>query len=163
MTSTGNDEWGTPPDLFEKLNSIFEFDFDACASESNHLCDNWSNDILNADLSKAGSIFCNPPYSREAGQDKIIKRLIISSNEFCLQSVVLLIPARVDTKLWQDVIFKEASFIHFVRGRIKFVAEGKSAGAPFPSAIVGINTPMDAREEIAKLIPGFPMRVSLWS
>ena len=47
--------------------------------------------------------------------------------------VVMLIPARTDTKYWQDYVMK-ASEIHFVRGRLKF---GDSVNpAPFPSAVI---------------------------
>ena len=49
-------------------------------------------------------------------------------------TVVILIPARPDTKLWQDVIFPNANQICFVRGRLKF--GGAKESAPFPSAVV---------------------------
>ena len=47
--------------------------------------------------------------------------------------VVMLIPARTDTKYWHDYVMK-ADEIRFVRGRIKFGDETNSA--PFPSAVV---------------------------
>jgi hypothetical protein len=48
-------------------------------------------------------------------------------------TVVVLIPARTDTKYWHDYVMK-ADELRFVRGRIKFGDETNSA--PFPSAVV---------------------------
>ena len=47
--------------------------------------------------------------------------------------VVMLIPARTDTKYWHNYVMK-ASEIHFVKGRLKFGDSDNSA--PFPSAVV---------------------------
>lgn len=52
----------------------------------------------------------------------------------------MLIPARPDTKAWQNVIFKSASTICFIKGRLKFGNSKDSA--PFPSALIvfgGVN------------------------
>ena len=51
--------------------------------------------------------------------------------------IVLLIPARTDTKYWHDYIFNKASEIIFIKGRLKFEINGISTNpAPFPSALV---------------------------
>ena len=47
--------------------------------------------------------------------------------------VVMLIPARTDTKYWHNYVMK-ADEIHFVKGRLKFGDSENSA--PFPSAVV---------------------------
>ena len=47
--------------------------------------------------------------------------------------VVMLIPARTDTKYWHNYVMK-ASQILFVKGRLKF-GDSKNC-APFPSAVV---------------------------
>ena len=47
--------------------------------------------------------------------------------------VVMLIPARTDTKYWHDYVMK-ADVIYFVKGRLKF--GGSENAAPFPSAVV---------------------------
>lgn len=39
--SSTTDEWETPQDLFDKLNSIFCFTLDACADEKNHKCEKY--------------------------------------------------------------------------------------------------------------------------
>jgi len=38
----GRGDWRTPPELFERLNRMFRFDYDAFASHENALCDTYS-------------------------------------------------------------------------------------------------------------------------
>lgn len=45
-----------------------------------------------------------------------------------------MIPARPDTKVWHNMIFKNAKAICFIKGRLKF--GGCNNAAPFPSALV---------------------------
>jgi hypothetical protein len=53
--------------------------------------------------------------------------------EFVLgATVVCLVPARTDTRWWQDCC--TAGEVRFVRGRLRF--GGTATGAPFPSAVV---------------------------
>lgn len=47
--------------------------------------------------------------------------------------VVMLIPARTDTRYFHDYIMHRAE-VRFVRGRLKF--GGSDTGAPFPSMLV---------------------------
>ena len=47
--------------------------------------------------------------------------------------VVMLIPARTDTKYWHNYVMK-ADEVYFVKGRLKFGDSENSA--PFPSAVV---------------------------
>lgn len=48
-------------------------------------------------------------------------------------TVVMLLPARTDTKWFHDYIYNKAE-IRFVKGRLKF--SNSSVSAPFPSMIV---------------------------
>lgn len=48
-------------------------------------------------------------------------------------TVVMLIPARTDTRAFHDYIYNKAE-IRFIRGRLKF--GGSKNAAPFPSMIV---------------------------
>ena len=41
MFSSATDNWATPQDFFDKLNSEFHFDLDVCADEINHKCDKY--------------------------------------------------------------------------------------------------------------------------
>lgn len=38
----GREDWRTPGDLFDRLNDLYAFNYDACADHSNALCDRYS-------------------------------------------------------------------------------------------------------------------------
>ena len=69
----------------------------------------------------------NPPYGRE------IKHWVKKASEATGGVVVMLIPARTDTKYFHDYIYNKAE-IRFIRGRLKF-GDSKNS-APFPSMVV---------------------------
>ena len=85
------------------------------------------------DLYKIGggcTVFCNPPYGRQIG--KWVRKSYEESKKPDTV-VVMLIPARTDTKYFHDYIYGKAE-IRFIRGRLKF---GQSKNpAPFPSMVV---------------------------
>lgn len=72
-------------------------------------------------------MWCNPPYGRELG--KWVKK----GSEATGGVVVMLIPARTDTKYFHEYIYGKAE-IRFLKGRLKF--GGSKNSAPFPSMIV---------------------------
>lgn len=80
-------------------------------------------------------VFCNPPYGREL--PKWVKKCYEESQH---ADVVMLIPARTDTRWFHDYIYGKAE-IRFVKGRLKF-NDGKRP-APFPSMIVIYERQMD--------------------
>ena len=124
--------WETPLDFFSKLDQLFSFTLDACASSDNAKVGNYYTVEQNAlEQDWQGVVWCNPPYGRE--QVKFIQKAYDESVKHG-SIVVCLIPARPDTKVWQDLIFKHADQICFIKGRLKF-GNSKDA-APFPSAIV---------------------------
>ena len=41
MFSSATDEWGTPQDFFDKLDSEFHFTLDVCATDENAKCPNY--------------------------------------------------------------------------------------------------------------------------
>lgn len=127
MFSSKTDLWATPQDLFDKLNEEFGFDVDVCALPSNAKCDKYytpSDDGLSQKWE--GVCWCNPPYGRETG--KWVKKAYESKTK-----VVMLLPARTDTKWFHDYIYGNAE-IRFIKGRLKF-GDATNA-APFPSMIV---------------------------
>lgn len=131
MLSSVRQDWETPNTLYNALNKEFQFTIDVCAlphnakhpryftPEMNGLDQDWSNEVC----------WMNPPYGRE--QIKWIEKAYEESKKGA--TVVCLIPARPDTKVWHDIIFPNAE-VRFVRGRITFV--GADSPAPFPSALV---------------------------
>ena len=133
MFSSKSGEWATPQDFFEKLNWRFgPFDLDPCANPVNTKCANFfteAEDGLTKDW-EGFRLFVNPPYGR--GIDKWIKKGYLESQKKNTR-VVMLIPARPDTKYWHEYVMK-ASEVYFVKGRLKFGDSQNSA--PFPSAVV---------------------------
>ena len=74
-------------------------------------------------------MFCNPPYSKigkwvEKAYWESIKPETV---------VVLLIPARTDTRYFHDYIYNRSE-IRFIRGRLRFSESTRNA--PFPSMVV---------------------------
>ena len=128
LFTSKSDEWETPQKTYDELNAEFNFTLDPCATHENHKCDNyytikqnglkpsWNNEI----------VFCNPPYSQ-------IKDWVKKASEATGGVVVLLIPARTDTKYFHEYIYHKAE-IRFIKGRLKF-GDSKNS-APFPSMIV---------------------------
>ena len=130
MFSSNRDDWRTPKELFDSLNSEFNFTVDLCADDNNHLCDKYytkENSGFNADLS-GECVYCNPPYGRKSTADWI-KKCALSGADIC----VMLIPARTDTKAFHEYIYHKAE-IRFIKGRLRY--SGAKDPAPFPSMIV---------------------------
>ena len=130
LFTSNSDEWRTPVKLFQELDQEYNFTLDPCSTKENHLCkkyftretdgllQSWENQI----------VFCNPPYSA------ISKWVEKCYNEFIKNNItiVLLIPARTDTKYFHNYIYGIAE-LRFLKGRLKF-NDGKGS-VPFPSMI----------------------------
>ena len=130
--SSQTDEWATPQSLFDKLNAEFHFDLDPCATDENHKCAQYYTKADDGLTKNWGgwSVFCNPPYGRQIG--KWVRKAYEEAQKPGT-TVVLLVPARTDTKWFHDYIYGKAE-IRFIKGRVRF---GNSKhGAPFPSMIV---------------------------
>ena len=139
--SSKSNEWETPKDFFDKLNWRFgPFTLDPCATEDTAKCSRYyttTDDGLSKDWNN-NTVFVNPPYGREINS-WIKKAFDESKNENT--TVVMLIPARTDTRYWHDYIMK-AKEVHFVKGRLKF--GNSSNSAPFPSAVVVFSNSTDS-------------------
>lgn len=132
FTSKSN-EWSTPQSLFDELNSEFNFTLDPASTHENAKCEKHytqEDDGLTQPWADE-RVFCNPPYGREIGQ--WVKKAYEESLLLRVGVIVLLIPARTDTKYWHEYIFGKAE-VRFLKGRVKF-GEAKQ-GAPFPSAVI---------------------------
>lgn len=132
LFSSLRDDWETPKDLFYVLDSEFHFDLDPCSSISNHLCDNFftmEDDGLSQ--SWAGhTVFCNPPFGR-----KIYYWIQKCYLESVHSKIVLLCPARTDTKWFHSYIY-HVCHIRFIPDRLYFTINGVSVGrSPFPSMV----------------------------
>lgn len=130
LYSSQTDMWETPQDLFDDLDREFHFDLDVCAIPENAKCKKFytpEQDGLRQPWD--GTCWCNPPYGRDIGQ--WVRRALFASVSG--YTVVMLLPARTDTKWFHDYIYKRAE-IRFLKGRLKFGNSKNSA--PFPSMIV---------------------------
>ncbi len=122
LFSKQNDNWRTPPDLYNKLDAEFNFDFDPCPERPNF-------DGLAIEWKERN--FVNPPYSQisawvEKGFQEWEKGRL----------VVFLIFARTDTRYFHKFLYGKAE-LRFIKGRVKFLNENGISphSAPAPSMI----------------------------
>ena len=131
MFSSKSDEWGTPTDFFNKLDVVYNFTLDPCATAENAKCKKFytiEENVLEKDW-EGETVFVNPPYSKI--KDWVIKAH--TEGQKLNTTVVMLIPSRTDTRWWHQYCMN-ADKILFVKGRLKF--EGGEHSAPFPSAVI---------------------------
>lgn len=103
------DKWITPPEVYDQLNSEFNFNCDPCPIDWNE----GDTDGLSSDWGTR--VFCNPPYSQT---EKWIKKCWEESKKG--KTVVLLINAITDTKAFHEYIYNKAE-VRFIKGRVKFI------------------------------------------
>lgn len=140
MFSSKTDLWETPKDLFDKLNEEFHFALDVCATPENAKCEEfYTKEQDGLKQPWKGTVWCNPPYGRQIGE--WVRRAFLASVSG--STVVMLLPARTDTKWFHEYIYGKAE-IRFIRGRLKF--GGSKNSAPFPSMVV-IFMPHDCLKE----------------
>ena len=135
LFSSDRDDWETPFDLYKKLNDEFNFTLDPCCTVETAKCSKYFTASENGLFQtwENETVFCNPPYGK-----KISDWVKKCYNEHMKHNitVVMLIPARTDTRYFHDYIYNQAE-IRFLKGRIKFLQNGKIlSSAPFPSMIV---------------------------
>lgn len=146
--SQRNDRWLTPPEVVRALG---EFDLDPCGAPGHELArrtyllehgedglrDPWT-----------GRVWLNPPYGRTMRQ--WVERLVEHGTGTAL------IPVAAGTKLWQEVVFQEATAIHFYRHRIKFLrrdGQDDAMVSPQASGIIAFGD-ADANALIHSGLPG---------
>lgn len=128
-------EWATPQDLFDQLNEEFKFTLDLAASPEDAKCPNYyTKEIDGLAQDWNGMCWLNPPYgSKEYKLENWIKKAYHStqSNNECI--VVMLIPARTNTRWWHNYCMNAAE-VKFICGRPKF--GNAKHGLPQPLAII---------------------------
>ena len=108
----GKDEWLTPPDIIQRLG---EFDLDPC-SPINRPWDTAAKHYTVQDdglsLPWEGRIWLNPPYGR---QTRIwLEKLANHGNG------IALIFARTETEMFVEQVWKRATALYFLWGRLHF-------------------------------------------
>lgn len=133
LFSSKNVVWETPRALFNRLDAVFRFTLDVCATPDNAKCRQFFSETDDGLAQEwTGTCWMNPPYGRTIGQ--WVKKALDSSIRGGA-TVVCLLPARTDTAWWHDYCM--AGTIAFIRGRLKF--GGSKNSTPFPSAVVAFS------------------------
>jgi site-specific DNA-methyltransferase (adenine-specific) len=165
LLSSDSIEWETPPEFFNEINKYFGFVIDLAANASNSKCllspvDIFEESLFNdmehyRDFLSDSYAFLNPPYGKTIG--KFIKRSIEFTEHFHM-GLVMLLPARVDTRWFHDNILSKPFIVYrsidemvnhyaprgitkiaLIKGRINFVnpdPEYEGSGSTFPSVLV---------------------------
>ena len=124
LMSSKRQNWRTPLDTYVMLDNEFHFDFDPCLMEGDSI---HPIDMLGSDWG-GKRIYVNPPYK---DLSKWITKCYKEWKKGKL--IVMLIPARTDTKAFHEFIYNQAE-LRFIKGHLCFDDSGKPA--PFPSMIV---------------------------
>jgi phage N-6-adenine-methyltransferase len=120
--SESKDLWQTPEQLFDNLNSEFDFDIDVCADHTNALCESYFTEKTSALLNEWDSAyrhatcFMNPPYSLT----QLFLERAAEQAKFHNLTVVALVNANTDTKWFADAV-KSANEVRLISGRIGFI------------------------------------------
>ena len=123
-----NQNWETPPEIFEPLNEEFHFDLDVCATKETAKCKKFftkEQDALTQDWK--GVCWMNPPFNKVGTW---LKKAFEESQKG--STVVCLIASKTNTNWWHNYCMKGE--IRFIKGRPKF--KGNIHGLPQPLAIV---------------------------
>jgi phage N-6-adenine-methyltransferase len=119
-------EYGTPLDFFNKLNSIFHFEYDPCAFEDNrlgleHYTTKKEHNGLKTDWE--WNTFINPPFGTKKGEKVVdwIRKMKSESDKHPDKTFVMLLPTRIESNWFQEEIFEdEHALIYVIRGRLRF-------------------------------------------
>ena len=144
------DLWETNQDLWDKLNQQYNFEFDCCASETNTKCIEFSSDFLSRTF-VSGVCWMNPPFSKAY-------RMFENFFDIANEGVAIYRCDNMETKVWQEVILKKATWVFIPKGRVSYtpfdVGDMRNGmGTRFPSALIGLNVPELKRFEGITLIP----------
>lgn len=83
------------------------------------------------------TVFCNPPYGRSVAE--WVRKCSMEASRKDT-TVVMLLPARTDTRWFQQFILNRAE-VRFLKGRLRFETNGVPGdSAPFPSMIIVMRT-----------------------
>lgn len=146
--SQRNDRWLTPRNIVDALGP---FDLDPCGAPGHvlaantYLLENGDDGLIDQWF---GTVWMNPPYGK--AMRSWVERLVEHGDG------IALIPVATGTRLWQEVIWREATAIHFYRHRIKFLRrDGRDDEmvSPQASAIVAFGDEC-ARRLLVSDLPG---------
>jgi len=122
-TESRNEQWRTPQGMYDKLDSVFDFKIDLCASHENHKCSLYITeemDLMSPAIEDTIEIFSgssdylwiNPPYKTGGGTGKFVGRAVELAGP---RGLVCLVPASVGSKWWVDHIWAHFETVIFPR------------------------------------------------
>ena len=152
--ATGQDYWQTPLELLDKLYQVFgTFDLDPCSSSNKPVKAkiHFLEDDDGLSLPWFGAVFVNPPYNQQDLKRWIFKALT-EHQSGNTRLIVVLVPARTDTRYWHQAIAQKADIL-FLKGRLRFTGSGSDNTAPFPSALALYGATHDQLQHLATLFP----------
>ena len=153
-SKNSTDEWYTP---IEIINSLGEFDLDPCAPEKplwKTAKKMYDKNIDGLKMNWEGRVWLNPPYSKP-----LIDLFVTKMSEH--NNGIALLFNRLDSKLFNDVVFEKATAIKFLKGRIKFYrADGTQGGSPGCGSILVAFGEENAKILFSNTLPGKCVRVN---
>jgi phage N-6-adenine-methyltransferase len=127
--SAETEEWETPQDLFDDLNTEFGFELDVCSAPELAKCERFfSPDDNGLRRTWRGVCWMNPPHGY--GIEQWVAKARRAAENDRATTIVCLLPARVDASWWWENCL--AAEIRFLPGRLRLGRRD----APWPSAIV---------------------------
>lgn len=128
------DSWETPQWLFNKLHKQFKFELDCCASGENTKCTDYHDNFLVFENPMKKIAWMNPPFSKSLEMFKHFFKVV-------KKGVAIYRCDNMETKVWQQIILPNASWVFIPNKRIAY--EGlEGSGSRFPSALIGFNVPL---------------------
>ena len=140
-----SDEWETPHDIFNSLHARFDFTLDVCATEQTAKCERYftiKDDGLKQSW-KNHRVWANFPYSNISKWIEKAYREVVFND---CKLVCMLLPNWTDRDWFHDWVLNPPKFsehqqvkvsIEYLRGRVKFLLNGKTVKTPrFGSMVV---------------------------
>jgi len=129
------DLWETEQAFWNKLNKQYNFTFDCCANESNTKTKVWTDNFESIKF-VGGVAWMNPPFSRA-------RRMFEHFFKVVERGVAIYRVDNPETRIWQEVIFPNATWVFIPKGRISYtpfdIDMRNGLGTRFPSALIGLN------------------------
>ena len=141
LFSSDSDEWGTPNDLFDEYDRMYNFNLDPCGHPMRFLKEEMvtitlsgtycRGELVDKDVNnglieswKDCNVFVNPPYTKKRIDGKIQSQIALWTKKIYEERnsanvIVLLCPARTDTIYFHEYIYNVAE-LTFLKGRLKF-------------------------------------------
>lgn len=129
-------DWQTPPSLFDKLNTEFEFTIDAAAAADSHVLDRfWAVEDDGLMQPWAGeTVYVFPPMN-ELGL--WTEKAMFEARDNGVTSVILS-PGFTETRWFYEHVANAATEVRFIRGMVQFYEEGEPRHNAFQNSMVVI-------------------------